>query len=35
MVFLLVVDLDRAQEGTVWVPQHALLDLQRQLNLVA
>jgi hypothetical protein len=32
VAFLLIADLNRAQEGTVWVPQDALLDLQRQLN---
>lgn len=31
VVFLLIIDLDRAQEGTVWVPDRALIDLQRQL----
>jgi hypothetical protein len=32
VVFYLILDLNRAQEGTVWVPQRALFDLQRQLN---
>ena len=32
VVFLLILDLNRAQEGTVWVSQHALIDLQRQLS---
>jgi hypothetical protein len=32
VVFLLIVDLDRAQEGLLKVPQQPLYDLQRQLN---
>jgi hypothetical protein len=32
VVFLLIVDLDRAQEGFLKIPQQAMLDLQRQLN---
>ena len=32
VVLLLIVDLDRAQEGLIRVPQLPLLDLQRQLN---
>lgn len=33
VVFLLVVDLDRAQDGLLQVPQLSLYDLQRQLNI--
>jgi hypothetical protein len=32
VVFLLIVDLDRSQDGLLRVPQQALIDLQRQLN---
>jgi hypothetical protein len=32
VVFFLIVDLDRSQEGLMRVPQQALFDLQRQLN---
>lgn len=32
VVFLLIVDLDRAQEGLLRVNQHVMFDLQRQLN---
>lgn len=32
VVFLLIVDLDRAQEGLLQVNHQALFDLQRQLN---
>ena len=32
VVFLLIVDLDRAQEGLLQVNQQAMVDLQRQLN---
>lgn len=32
VVFYLIVDLDRAQEGFLQVPQQALFDLRRQLN---
>ncbi len=32
MVFYLIVDLDRSQQGLLKVPQTALLDLQRQLS---
>jgi hypothetical protein len=32
VVFLLIVDLDRSQDGLLRVPQQALLDLQSQLN---
>ena len=32
VVFLLIVDLDRSQEGLMRVPQQALYDVQRQLN---
>jgi len=32
VVFLLIVDLDRAREGLLQVPQQALFDLQRQLK---
>ena len=32
VVFLLIVDLDRAQDGLLRVPQQPLIDLQRQLN---
>jgi hypothetical protein len=32
LVFMLIVDLDRAQEGLFRVPMQALLDLQRTLN---
>jgi len=32
VVFLLIVDLDRAQEGLLQVNQQAMFDLQRQLN---
>jgi len=32
VVFLLIVDLDRAQEGLLRVNQQAMFDLQRQLN---
>lgn len=31
VVFLLIVDLDRAQDGLLRVPQQAMIDLQRQL----
>ena len=33
MVFLLIVDLDRSQQGMLQVSQKALLDLQRQLSV--
>ena len=33
VVFLLIVDLDRAQEGLLQVPQQPMIDLQRQLNI--
>jgi hypothetical protein len=33
VVFLLIVDLDRAQEGLLRVSQLPLYDLQRQLNV--
>jgi hypothetical protein len=33
VVFFLIVDLDRAQEGFLQVPQQPLIDLQRQLNV--
>jgi hypothetical protein len=32
VVFFLIVDLDRSQEGLMRVPQQALYDLQRQIN---
>ena len=32
VVLLLIVDLDRSQDGLMRVPQQALIDLQRQLN---
>jgi hypothetical protein len=32
VAFLLIVDLDRAQEGFLRIPQQAMLDPQRQLN---
>jgi hypothetical protein len=32
VVFLLIVDLDRSQEGLMRVPQQALYDIQRQIN---
>ena len=32
VVFLLIVDLDRSQEGLLQVNQQAMFDLQRQLN---
>ena len=32
VVLLLIVDLDRAHEGLIRVPQFAMMDLQRQLN---
>ena len=32
VVFLLIVDLDRAQEGLLRVSQLPMIDLQRQLN---
>lgn len=32
VVFFLIVDLDRAQEGLMRVPQKPMIDLQRQLN---
>jgi hypothetical protein len=32
VVFLLIVDLDRSQEGMLQVNQQAMIDLQRQLN---
>jgi hypothetical protein len=32
VVFFLIIDLDRSQEGLMRVPQQALFDLQRQLN---
>lgn len=32
VVFLLIVDLDRAQDGLLRVPQQPMIDLQRQLN---
>jgi hypothetical protein len=32
VVFFLIIDLDRSQEGLMRVPQQAMLDLQRQLN---
>ena len=32
VVFLLIVDLDRAQEGLLQVSQLPMIDLQRQLN---
>ena len=31
-VFLLIIDLDRAQEGLLQVSQQSMIDLQRQLN---
>jgi hypothetical protein len=34
VVFFLIVDLDRAQDGLLQVPQQPLIDLQRQLNSV-
>lgn len=33
LVFFLIVDLDRPQEGLMRVPQQALFDLQRQFNV--
>ena len=33
VVFLLIVDLDRAQDGLLRISQLPLIDLQRQLNL--
>ena len=33
VVFFLIVDLDRAQDGLLRVPQQPLIDLQRQLNI--
>ncbi len=33
VVFLLIVDLGRSQEGLLQVSQQALIDLQRQINL--
>ena len=32
LVLVLIVDLDRAQDGLMLVPHHALSGLQRQLN---
>ena len=32
VVFFLIIDLDRSQEGLMRVPQQALFDLQRKLN---
>jgi hypothetical protein len=32
VVFFLIIDLDRSQEGLMRVPQQALFDLQRHLN---
>jgi hypothetical protein len=32
VVFFLIVDLDRAQDGLLQVPQQPLINLQRQLN---
>jgi hypothetical protein len=32
LVFMLIVDLDRSQQGLVKIPQKALIDLQRQLR---
>lgn len=32
VVFLLIVDLDRSQEGLLQISQQALIDLQRQMN---
>jgi hypothetical protein len=32
LVFLMVIDLDRSQQGLIQAPQDALIDLQRQLN---
>lgn len=32
MVFLLIIDLDRSQQGLLNVPHKALIDLQRQLS---
>ena len=32
LVFMLIVDLDRSQQGFVTIPQKALIDLQRQLQ---
>jgi hypothetical protein len=29
---MLIVDLDRSQQGLVKIPQKALIDLQRQLR---
>jgi hypothetical protein len=33
VVFFLIVDLDRAQDGLLQVPQQPMIDLQRQLNV--
>lgn len=33
VVLLLIVDLDRSQDGLLRVPQQAMIDLQRQLNV--
>jgi len=32
LVFLLIIDLDRSDQGLLQVPQQALIDLQRHLN---
>jgi hypothetical protein len=34
-VILLIVDLDRPQEGFIQVSQQALIDLQRQLQAIS
>jgi hypothetical protein len=33
VVFFLIVDLDRALDGLLRVPQQPMIDLQRQLNV--
>jgi hypothetical protein len=32
VVFLLIIDLDRPNQGLIQIPQKALLDLQQQLR---
>jgi hypothetical protein len=32
MVFLIIIDLDRPNQGLIRIPQNALIDLQRQIR---
>jgi hypothetical protein len=34
VVFILIIDLDRTQQGLIKISQKALLDLQLRLNAV-